>query len=100
MPGRPSLLAVAVVLLGATVAVAVAATPAADPTADTRRLLTLLSGMRTEYEEAFDGTQLVRPIELDEARLLLAEARDVNARLKLLVPAHLDALGQQLGGTA
>ncbi len=94
---RPSLLLlVALVLAGA----AGAATPPADPTADTRRLLTLLSGMRTEYQEAFDGTQLVRPIELDEAKLLLAEARDLNGRLDLLAPADLDGLGTQLGGTA
>ncbi|HEV7735197.1 MAG TPA: c-type cytochrome, partial [Candidatus Binatia bacterium] len=71
-----------------------------DPAVDTRRLLTLLSGMRTEYQEAFDGTTLVRPIELDEARLLFAEARDLNGRLALLPAADLDGLEQQLGGTA
>jgi FTR1 family protein len=89
-------------LLVAVLAVAGATTcfAAADSAADTRRLLTLLSGMRTEYQEAFDGTQLVRPIELDEARLLMAEARDVNARLGLLPPADFDALQQQLGGNA
>lgn len=101
LPRRsPLLLVAAAVLAGAALSVAVAATDAPDPAADTRRFLTLLSGMRTEYQEAFDGTQLVRPIELDEARLLLAEARDLNARLKLLPPADLDGLGTQLGGTA
>ncbi len=102
MPARRSnlLLAAILVLAGsAMVSIAIAA-DAGDPAVDTRRLLTLLSGMRTEYQEAFDGTTLVRPIELDEARLLFAEARDLNKRLALLPPADLDGLEQQLGGSA
>lgn len=96
----PSSLLLTLLLVLAGAGASIGATPAPDSSADVRRLLTLLSGMRTEYQEAFDGTQLVRPIELDEARLLLAEARDLNARLKLLAPADLDGLGTQLGGTA
>src|SRR5262245_49257433 len=46
------------------------------------RVLDLLRGVGSEYAEAFDdhGT-LVRPIELEEAGLLLAEARDLVPRL-------------------
>jgi cbb3-type cytochrome c oxidase subunit III len=58
-----------------------------DP-ADARRLLTLLAGVRDEYHEAFDDAgALVRPIELDEARLLVAEARDHVDRLGAALPA-------------
>jgi high-affinity iron transporter len=70
---------------------------AADRTADTRRLLTLLAGVASEYREAFDDQgRLVRTIEIEEARLLLAEARDLNARLGAVEPARLDALGGDL----
>src|SRR5262245_61295548 len=45
------------------------------------RVLGLLRGIASEYREAFDdqGT-LARPIELDEASLLVAEARDLLPR--------------------
>ncbi len=69
----------------------------ADRTADTRRLLTLLSGIAVEYREAFDPQgRLARPIEIEEARLLLAEARDLNGRLGAVEAAQLDALGKEL----
>ncbi len=46
------------------------------------RVLDLLRGVAGEYAEAFDDQgHLVRPIELEEAGLLLAEARDLVPRL-------------------
>jgi mono/diheme cytochrome c family protein len=59
----------------ALVVLALAAAAALDPV-PIRRLLAVLGGIEQEYVEAFDehGT-LVRPYELDEARLLLADAR-------------------------
>lgn len=58
-----------------------AAPSAAELTAGTR-LLELMRGVSGEYAEAFDdhGT-IVRPIELEEAGLLLAEARDLAPKL-------------------
>jgi high-affinity iron transporter len=45
--------------------------------ADVQRLFALVRGVEREYAEAFDDSgQLVRPIELEEAALLLAEAGD------------------------
>ena len=78
-----------------------AGAPTGDRTADTRRLLTLLGGVASEYREAFDEHgRLVRTIELEEAKLLLAEAHDVNARLDVVEPARLDAVREQLDGHA
>jgi len=83
-------------LLAAVPARALAA-PGPDQTADARRLLTLLAGVSGEYREAFDEHgQLVRTIELEEAKLLLAEARDLNGRLGAIDPARLDAIGADL----
>src|SRR5262245_47045967 len=68
-----------------------------DRAADARRLLTLLAGVSGEYREAFDEHgRLVRTIELEEAKLLLAEARDLNGRLDAIDPARLDAIGADL----
>jgi mono/diheme cytochrome c family protein len=63
-----------------------AATRADDRVADTRRLLDLLTGVRIAYSEAFeDGEEeLVAPVDLEEARLLMAEARSLNDRLGVL----------------
>src|SRR5262245_38010583 len=73
------------------------AAPGADRTADARRLLTLLAGVSGEYREAFDEPgRLVRTIELEEAKLLLAEARDLNGRLGAAEPTRLDAIGAEL----
>ena len=57
-----------------------------------KRLIALLDGIATEYQEAFDarGT-LVRPIELEEARLLVVEAADLDRKLDV-------GLGPQLAG--
>ena len=69
---------------------------------DVRRLLTLLAGIREEYGEAHDEHgRVVRPIELDEARLLAADAIDSSRRLAEVVPAgfagDLEALAALLG---
>ena len=77
------------------------------------RVLELLRGVVSEYAEAFDdqGT-LVRPIELEEARLLLAEARDLVpklgidaaevGRIEQAIGDHAtqDAVGALIGGLA
>jgi FTR1 family protein len=74
-----------------------AAAAGADRTADTRRLLTLLAGVASEYREAFDDQgRLARTVEIEEAKLLLAEARDLNARLEAIEPGRLDAVGSDL----
>lgn len=55
-------------------------TPARDP-ADVQRALQLLAGVSGEYQEAFDEQgRVVRSIDIDEARLLLGEVRDVTGR--------------------
>src|SRR4029453_15066395 len=73
------------------------AAPGADRAADARRLLTLLAGVSGEYREAFDEHgRLVRTIQLEGAKLLLAEARDLNGRLDAIDAARLDAIGAQL----
>jgi high-affinity iron transporter len=70
---------------------------ASDRADDTRRLLTLLGGVATEYREAFDDAgRLTRPIEIEEARLLLAEARDLNARLDAVDATRLAAVDADL----
>jgi high-affinity iron transporter len=73
------------------------AAPAGESAGDTRRLLALLAGIGGEYQEAFDaGGHLTRQIEIEEAKLLLAEARDLNGRLAVVEPSRLDALGRDL----
>ena len=69
-----------------------------DRTADTRRLLDLLDGIRIEYREAFDDDEgeLVRPIELEEARLLLVEVRNLDERLQLVGAPALTAIARSL----
>ena len=74
-----------------------AATAGGDTATGTRRLLALLAGIGGEYQEAFDTAgHLSRQIEIDEAKLLLAEARDLNARLAVVEPTRLEALGRDL----
>jgi high-affinity iron transporter len=54
----------------------------AEQQAAATRVLELLRGVVTEYAEAFDPDgSLARPIELEEASLLLAEARDLVPKL-------------------
>src|SRR5262245_2695740 len=75
---RPVLLALALVLAAAA---RVAEAADADTTREARRVLSLVRGIGEEYREALDDAgRVVRPLELDEARLLLAEARDHGAR--------------------
>src|SRR6185503_4847083 len=58
------------------------AAPTAEQVQTGGRVLDLLRGVAGEYAEAFDDQgHLVRPIELEEAGLLLAEARDLVPRL-------------------
>ncbi len=86
-----------VLTLGCVVAPVSSRAAGEDATADTRRLLTLLAGIRGEYHEAFDARGNVsRSIEIEEAKLLLAEARDLNARLTLVDPAALDAVARDI----
>jgi mono/diheme cytochrome c family protein len=81
----------------ATVAIPAAAS-SDERTAETRRLLELLTGIRINYSEAFEdgGEELESPVELEEARLLLAEVRTLNARLDLVPAATLSDLAGAL----
>ncbi len=106
---RPRLTAAAI-LLAALAALArlsapAWAEPAADTTAAVTRVLTLLRAVGEEYREALDETgKVVRPIEIEEARLFLAEARSHGRRLGADAPADLDAriemLSDAIAGTA
>ncbi len=92
-------------LLPVVLILAVVGAPAAradgDSAADTRRLLALLAGIGGEYQEAFDaGGRITRQIEIEEAKLLLGEVRDLNARLAIVEPSRLDALGRDLEAAA
>ena len=71
-----------------------------DRTADTQRLLGLLDGVRTTYVEAFDDDEgeLIRPLELEEARLLLKEVRQIDEHLGLVDATSVAALDQELHG--
>lgn len=85
----PSLATVALTLLYAT-----GPAGAGVDAAAVQRLLGLLGGVDQEYAEAFDaGGALVRPTELDEARLLLTDAQAQAARLGRGAPT---ALAEQL----
>lgn len=94
---------IAPVLLALLVAAAPARVPAAVTPAqarDAERVLQLLPGVVAEYAEAFDETgRLVRPIELEEAGLLLAEARDLAPRLGVDV-AGVAAIEQAIADRA
>src|SRR5262249_55352747 len=75
------------------------------PGDEASRVLTLLRGIGGEYREALDGEgRIVRPLEVEEARLLLAEARDHVPRpgepLASEVGAHLDALSRAVDARA
>ena len=77
------------VLLGA----AAPARAATDDPAGARRLLTMLAGIRDEYREALDDAgRLIAPREIEEARLLVAEAREQATKLGPAVPATFAAL--------
>jgi len=75
VPGRRWLVAALMVgtLVGGAGHAAVAEAPAQD---DVQRVLTLLAVVGEEYREGFDaGGAMVRPLEYEEARSFLAEAR-------------------------
>ncbi len=69
-----------------------------DRTADVQRLLDLLAGTQAHYHEAFEdgGEELSSEVDLEEARLLMADARDLNRRLAILPPEQVDALLRDL----
>src|SRR5258706_13437646 len=80
MTRAPRLLAAIVVLALPPWAGAAAPTPEQMSTG--ARVLELVRGVAGEYAEAFDDAgRLARPIELEEAGLLLAEARDLAPRI-------------------
>lgn len=87
-------------MIAAILALAVAAAGADEPT-HARRLLALLAGVAAEYGEAFadDGT-LARPIELDEAALLVDDARREAEGLPSDVDRRLAALGEAIAARA
>jgi mono/diheme cytochrome c family protein len=59
---------------------------APDP-ATVQRMLKLLAGVAGEYREAFDDQgAIVRPIDIDETRLLLGEVNDLSAPLRASDP--------------
>ncbi len=84
------------VLLAALVTPAVGR--ADDRTTDTRHLLELLTGVRLAYLEAFEdrGAELESLSELEEARLRLADARQLNAGLRLVPDEELGAIAAAL----
>lgn len=78
-------------LLGG-LAIPAGAAPSPEQAASVRRILILLHGVEEEYREAFDASgRVVRPLEIEEARLLLAEARDHGQRLAAVAPPDLNA---------
>jgi high-affinity iron transporter len=97
MAHLPGLYRLLPVLLVAAVTAPWTARADGDAAADTRRLLALLAGIGGEYQEAFDASgHLARQIEIEEAKLLLAEARDLNARLAIVEPSRLESLSRDL----
>jgi high-affinity iron transporter len=91
----PSRFALAMLLLA--IAGPSASAPTADEVRTASRLLALLRGAASEYAEAFDSQgRLARPIELEEARLLLEEARDLALRAGL-DPAELGRIETAIG---
>jgi len=94
----PHLTALVLALVISGLHVAGAATPGQTLAAE--RLLGLLRGIGGEYGEAFDAqAALVRPIELEEAGLLLAEARDLLPQAGLAA-AEIEPLANALSARA
>ena len=70
------------------------AVAAADGGEDLQRVYALVRGVEREYAEAYDDSgRLVRPIELAEARLLLADARE---RIRRIEAGGLDSAATAL----
>jgi len=66
---------------------------------DVRRLLMVMAGIRDEYAEALDEDgRVVRPVEIEEAKLLIAEGRDLVRRLGDVAPGDTaEVLGRLEG---
>jgi mono/diheme cytochrome c family protein len=80
MPTR--FLVAAIVLVSAVRAVPSGGADAPDP-ARVQRMLKLLAGVASEYREAFDDNGVVvRPVDLEETRLLLNEVQELSAPLR------------------
>jgi mono/diheme cytochrome c family protein len=72
-------------LLGALILLLAPRRAPADPTdpAQVQRMLKLLAGVASEYREAFDDKgAIVRPLDLDETKLMLDEVRDLTAPMR------------------
>jgi mono/diheme cytochrome c family protein len=83
----------AIVLPQASWAGADSGSAAPDP-AQVQRMLKLLAGIAGEYREAFDDKgAIVRPIDIDETRLLLAEVNDLSAPLRARDAGLKDLIG-------
>ena len=86
-------LCLAVLLPHASRAGADARAAAPDP-AQVQRMLKLLAGIAGEYREAFDDKgAIVRPIDIDESRLLLGEVNDLSAPLRASDPGLRELIG-------
>jgi mono/diheme cytochrome c family protein len=86
-------LCLAVVLPQISRAGADAGAGASDP-AKVQRMLKLLSGIAGEYREAFDDQgAIVRPIDIDETRLLVGEVNDLSAPLRASDPGLRELIG-------
>ena len=85
-------LCLAVLLPHASRAGADARAAAPDP-AQVQRMLKLLAGIAGEYREAFDDQgAIVRPIDIDETRLLLGEVNDLTAPLRASDPGFREVI--------
>lgn len=86
-------LCLAIVLPQASRAGGDAGAAAPDP-AQVQRMLKLLAGIAGEYGEAFDDQgAIVRPIDIDETRLLLGEVNDLSAPLRAGDPGLREVMG-------
>jgi mono/diheme cytochrome c family protein len=83
----------AIVLPQASWAGADSGSAAPDP-AQVQRMLKLLAGIAGEYREAFDDQgAIVRPLDIDETRLLLGEVNDLTAPLRASDPGLRELIG-------
>jgi high-affinity iron transporter len=91
-PRRPPRLSLLALVALAWLRAAPAAALTADEQASATRLITLVRAVAEEYREAVDDRgRVVRPIEIEEGRLFLAEARDLAGRLGPAAPADVEA---------
>jgi high-affinity iron transporter len=77
-------------LVGLILTALVAHAGAAPDPDDVRRLAQLVAAVGEEYREALDDAgRIVRPIEIEEAKLLLSEARQLAPRIDAALAAEL-----------